>query len=273
MCCGSCFASERFLFRGDMQMHQGACTVREVDFVTSLRAFHKLPVGVVIWQLRDPRDVRSLYFVGVNPAAERELRVTVGFAVGKSISECFPKFLDTPAPERYRQVVLSGKPDTFGEIAYQDARIPEGVFWLDSFPLPGGCIGVALENITERKREFERQSRALNLVHHITLFLNKAPSVIEAAQFCVDEVCTQLSLPVGRFFLSDETSPSRFVPNPVWHFADVRRFRAFRTATELYERDLTNKLALEHRAMQGRKAGLVRSVGFSVVENDFLRGV
>jgi len=254
-------------------MHRGACTVGEVDLATRLRAFHKLPVGVAVWNLRDPKDLRSFRLVGVNPAAEREVRVPMTFAVGKAITDCFPRLLDTPAPEQYRRVILSGQPHTFGELSYQDSRIPAGVFWIDCFPLPDRCVGIALENITERKREVESQTRALQLLHRVTLLLNTAPSVIEGAQLCVDAVCTQFGFPVGRFFLSDEMSPSRFAPNPVWHFSDVRRFRAFRKATELYERDLTNKLALEHRAIHGRKAGLVRSVGFSVVENDFLRGV
>src|ERR1700761_1905668 len=165
MCRGSCNTSDWFLFRGDDRMHQGACTVHEVDLVTSLRAFHSLPVGVAVWQLLDARDVRSLWFVGVNPAAERELRVPLGFAVGKSIADCFPKLLDSPIPEHYKTVVLSGKPDTFGEFFYRDARIPEGVFWVDCFPLPDRCIGVAIENITERKRMSQAQGRALQLLH------------------------------------------------------------------------------------------------------------
>jgi hypothetical protein len=254
-------------------MHEGVCTVREIDLDTSVRAFRTLPTGVAIWQLRNPRDVRSLRLVGVNPAAERELRAPLAFALGKPISESFPRLLDTPIPERYRGVILSGKPDTFGELVYGDARIPEGTFWVDCFPLPDGCVGVALENITDRKRVVENQSRALRLLHRVTLFLNDAPTVIEAAQFCVDQICTKFDFAVGRFFLADESCPSRFVPNPVWHFGDPKQFKAFRKATELYERDLTNKLALEYRTIQGQKAGLSRSLGFSVVENDFLRGV
>jgi hypothetical protein len=59
----------------------------------------------------------------------------------------------------------------------------------------------------------------------------------------------------------------------VWHFSDPRRFRAFRNATELYERDISNKLILEHRSTEARRAGLKRSIGFSILENNLLRGV
>jgi hypothetical protein len=254
-------------------MHQGACAVREVDLATTLRAFQKLPVGIAVWQLRDVDDVRSLRFVGSNPAAERELRAPVGFAVGKPITQCFPKLLDTRVPEFCRRAVLTGKPGTLGEVAYRDAHIPAGVFWMDCFPLPERCAGIALENITQPKDLVGNQLRALLLLNRITVFLSDAPTALAAAQFCVDEICAQIGWPVGRFFLSDELSPSRFLPNPVWHLSDAPRFRAFRKATEMYELDLSNKLALQHRTTQGKKARLSRSVGFSVVENDSLHGV
>jgi hypothetical protein len=254
-------------------MRQEMPVVGEIDAGRNLHFFRDLPMGVALWQLHDPRDVRSLRFLGVNPAGERELRAPVGFALGKLIADCFPKLLETQVPESCRRVALSGKPDTIGEVAYRDSHIPAGVFWMDCFPLPQRCVGLALENITERKSTIDNQSRALQLLHRIALFLNKASDALEAAQFCVHEICKQIGWPVGRFFLSDEASPSRFLPNPVWHFSDAHRFEAFRKATELYERDLTNKLALEYRVTQGRRAGLAKSVGFSVVEKDCLRGV
>ena len=172
-------------------MHQGACAVREVDLETSLRAFRRLPIGVAVWQLRDPNDLRSLRLVDANPAAEREFRTPLGFAVGKPITECFPKLLDTPVPEKCRRVLVSGKPESLGEFTYRDSRIPEGVFWVDAFPLPDRCVGLALENITERKRTIQNQTRALQLLHRITIFLNEMPASLEAAQFCVDEICSK----------------------------------------------------------------------------------
>jgi hypothetical protein len=255
------------------QMRLGARTLNEVDLDTSIRVLHKLPVGLMVWQLQDPKDVRSLRCVDLNPAAEREFRAPLSFAIGKPIAACFPKLLDTPAPEVYRRVAVTGTPKTVGELSYHDDHIPDGVFWIACFPLPGRCVGAAMENITDRKRMTENQTRALQVLHRITLVINESSSVLEAAQSCVDEICTQIGWPVGRLFLSDDASKSRFLPNPVWHFSESRRFRAFRKATELYERDLKNKLALEYRAEQGRRAGLTRSIGFKIVENDFLRGV
>ena len=101
-------------------MHQGACAVREFDLKTSLLAFRDLPVGVAILQLPNPKDLRSLRLIGANQAVERELRAPIRCAIGKPIAETFPKFLDTPAAERYRQVALSGMPEILGEFTYQE---------------------------------------------------------------------------------------------------------------------------------------------------------
>ena len=254
-------------------MRHGVSVVPASDVDQSLEIFHNLPIGVAVWQLRDPKDVRSFWLVGVNPAAEREARAPLGYAVGKAITENFPKLLATNLPNRWRHVALSGRAETLGEFVYGDSHIAESVFWVECFPLPDHCVGVAMQNITERKRTAENQIRALQLLHSITVHLNGTDTVLEAAQFCVDEICTEIAWPVGRFFLSDDDCPSRFLPNPVWHFSDTRRFDGFRKATELYERDLSNKLALEYRSIQGKKAGLRRSIGFSVIEDDSLRGV
>jgi hypothetical protein len=254
-------------------MHPTVRTVRELDLDSTLRMIRQLPIGVAIWQLRKPEDIRSFFLVGVNQAAEREARSRLSYAVGKFITQGFPRLLETHLPDRWRRVILSEKPETLGEFVYGDSHIPEGVFWVECFPLPDRCVGVAMENITERKRAAESQLRSLQLLHSITIHLNEAPTLLEAAQFCVDEICTQIKWPVGRFFLADDDCPSRFLPNPVWHFSDPTRFRPFRRATEVFERDLSNKLALQHRMTQAQKAGLARSVGFSVIERNYLRGV
>ena len=78
---------------------------------------------------------------------------------------------------------------------------------------------------------------------------------------------------MGRLFLTDEHSATRFVPNPIWYFSDAHRFEGFRQATEMFEQDLTNKFVLDYRMRQGTKAGLTRSVGFSVLEGNILRAV
>jgi hypothetical protein len=238
-----------------------------------LQTFHNIHLGVLVWKLEDSRDVRSLRLLDLNGAAERELGTSVRSAVGKVIAETFPALLDTHVPDSCRAVIASGVGETVGEVRYADSRIPERVFWFDCFPLFGNCVGAAFENITERKRSEQTKAGALQLLHRITVAINGSTTAADAAQVCLREVCQQIGWPVGRLFLTDEHSPTRFVPNPIWYFSDAHRFEGFRQATEMFERDLTNKFVLDYRMRQGIKAGLTRSVGFSVLEGDILRAV
>jgi signal transduction histidine kinase/CheY-like chemotaxis protein len=69
------------------------------------------------------------------------------------MDEAFPHLLDTDLPGHYREVLLSGSERDLGEVR---ERIGEGaderVFSVKVFPLPGHCVGVAFEDITERRR-------------------------------------------------------------------------------------------------------------------------
>jgi hypothetical protein len=170
-------------------------------------------------------------------------------------------------------VILSGMPETAGEVRYQDARVQNNIFWFDCFPLPGSCVGAAFENITDDKRVDQTKSVALRLLHRITVAINDSNNVADAAHVCLTEVCEHIRWPVGHLFLVDKGFTAGFAPNPMWHFSDSRRFRAFRDATERYERDLTNKFLLECRFRQGKKAGLTQSLGFAVLEGNALRAI
>jgi hypothetical protein len=238
-----------------------------------LRAFESLPIGVLVWRLEDPNDARSLRLVDCNAAAEREWGEFNGERVGKTIGTIAPGLLENGIAERYRQVVLRGKPETIGELRHEEANIPDRTFWIESFPLPARCVGVAIENITQRRRSEAGRTRDLEMLHRVTVGLNGSSSSLEAAQLCLDEVCENTHWPVGRLFLIDEKCATRFQPNSIWHFSDSARFTRFRQATEMYERDLKNKFVLEYRMRQGKKAGLTRSVGFSVLEGNWLRAV
>jgi hypothetical protein len=80
--------------------------------------------GVLVWQLEDLRDVRSLRLLGLNEAAERELGASGREAIGKVIAETFPALLKTDLPDRCRTVIASGQPESVGEVRYSDSRIP-----------------------------------------------------------------------------------------------------------------------------------------------------
>jgi hypothetical protein len=243
------------------------------DSTPQLNTFHNIPLGLIVWQLKDPNEIRTLRLLAVNGAAERELGGHLRDAIGKDLAEALPAFLKTSLPACCRRVIVSGMPETAGEVRYEDARGQNNIFWFDCFPLPGNCVGAAFENITGHKRVDQSKSGALRLLHRITVAINDSSNVADAADVCLTEVCEHIGWPVGHLFLVDEGSTAGFAPKPIWHFSDSHRFRAFRDATERYERDLSNKFLLECRIRQGKKAGLTQSLGFAVLEGNALRAI
>src|SRR5580704_6003024 len=126
--------------------------VNATDLAVQLKALSKFRRGVLVWQLEDLRDVRSLRLLDLNEAAERALGASVREAIGKVIAETFPALLKTDLPDRCRTVIASGQPESVGEVRYSDSGIQDSVFWFECFPLPGNCVGTTFENITARKR-------------------------------------------------------------------------------------------------------------------------
>jgi PAS domain len=125
-----------------------------IDSAAQLDTFHNIPLGLIVWQLKDTSDVRGLRLVAVNGAAEREFGAPLCDAIGKEIGETFPSLLKTNLPVYCGRVILSGKPETAGEVRYEDTRAPDRIFWFDCFPLPDNCVG---NGATIRWRLYGRQ--------------------------------------------------------------------------------------------------------------------
>ena len=129
--------------------------------------FRNMQVGVNVWCLQDREDLRSFKLISTNPAAAHSLGVRTEDILGKRMDEAFPHMLDTDLPHQYREVVLSGKGRDLGEVRepYGESTAA-GVFSVKVFPVPPDCVGVAFENITERRRLEEqlRQSQRLEAV-------------------------------------------------------------------------------------------------------------
>lgn len=148
---------------------------------------------------------------------------------------------------------------------YGDA-VPDGLFWFDCFP-PQAIAWASLSRTSPTvTRAPNRRAGALQLLHRITVAFNPSSSFTDAAQLCPTEVCNHIGWPVGRLFLVDDDSPARFIPNPYLAVQRGSPVSGFRGPPKLYEWDLTNRLVLQHRVAQGNRAGLTRSVAFSILE-------
>lgn len=110
----------------------------------------KLPVGVVLLLLEDPSDVKTFRIVDVNRAAAEITGTSTRMLLGRTLAD-FPKLLETPIPGQWLAALRSGKARNLGEISYGDKRIRQGTYSVRVFPLSSNFLGVAFEDVTDRK--------------------------------------------------------------------------------------------------------------------------
>jgi diguanylate cyclase (GGDEF)-like protein/PAS domain S-box-containing protein len=108
-------------------------------------------IGLLVLHLESRNDAQSFRLVDINPAAVEFLGAPRERLLGKTLAD-FPELLKTDLPKQFLEVVRTGKPQDLGEILYGDELIRHGTYASKAFPLPNQCLGIAFENITERKR-------------------------------------------------------------------------------------------------------------------------
>lgn len=126
----------------------------------------RLPLGIAVLQLENPQDPRTFRITEINPAVTRLTGATQEDLNGRTLAE-LPKLLKTRFPHACAEALRSGEPRNLGDISYGDERIREGIYAVQIFPLSGNFMGVAFENVTERRRadralrDSEEQFRSL----------------------------------------------------------------------------------------------------------------
>ncbi len=139
-------------------------TIAVVEDITSLKQAQesiqlysdivkRMQLGLLVWQMPDLNDVQSLRLVECNPAAQQMLQITATYdeLVGKPLTALFPELLDTDIPNIYADVIRSGQGRDLCEGCYGDTTSQQ-IFAMKAFPLPNRCIGLVVEDITQRKQ-------------------------------------------------------------------------------------------------------------------------
>jgi PAS domain S-box-containing protein len=110
-----------------------------------------MPVGLLVLHLENPRDAKTFKIIDANPAAASLTGTTLEALRGKTLAD-FPKLLKTPLPASCLDTLRAQEPRNFGEIAYGDERIREGIYAVQVFPLSHDFLGVLFENVTDQRR-------------------------------------------------------------------------------------------------------------------------
>lgn len=124
-------------------------------------------IGLSVWRPSTERE-GDLTLVAFNPATERIAGLALEESVGRSMLEMFPGLAATELPETLSRVAADGQQRELPSL-----RLPTGTdgqlrtFAAKVFTLPSGCVGLALEDITEQARARKLQAaerRVLELV-------------------------------------------------------------------------------------------------------------
>ena len=108
---------------------------------------NSIPSGVYIYQFEPPD---RFVLLDANPAAEQLTGITAKEWRGKEFNEMWPEARKSGIAEACLSVVKTGETVQVEELHYEDERLA-GAFAMYVFLMPSERVGVAFENITERK--------------------------------------------------------------------------------------------------------------------------
>ena len=132
----------------------------EQALLQAANIFNNIQQGLLIYRLDDLNDDKSLRMIAVNPASTQLLGFSENDMIGKTLDEIFPNLRKRKIPQQYAEVVRTQIPIEFDDVFYEDNEVSAGSFSAKVFPLPDQCVGIAFENVSERRKtELELRDR------------------------------------------------------------------------------------------------------------------
>ena len=110
--------------------------------------------ALIVVQLVDPSDPRSLLLMAANPAASDRLGRDATTLVGSRLVDAFPVLRGGPIPERLLHTIQVGV--GFDSEMSLTAAPDSPVYSVHTFPLPGAAAAMSLHDVTDRARVQQR---------------------------------------------------------------------------------------------------------------------
>ncbi|MBN2011316.1 PAS domain S-box protein [candidate division KSB1 bacterium] len=114
------------------------------------KIINAMPVGLHVYHLEDVNNDRTLRMTAANDAASQYTGVSIESMIGRTLDENFPGLRELGIPQKYAEVIRTGKSIEIEHISYADDRIRNSDFSVKAIPLPNNCVAVVFDNITER---------------------------------------------------------------------------------------------------------------------------
>jgi signal transduction histidine kinase len=122
-----------------------------------------IPIGMAIWRADDLDDRTSFVLVAANIAWAASIGVARGRSMGQTMAELMPAAMLTALPDVYLDVIRRDEPRSLEDFVLP---FPTGDLIVDvrAVPLPGNCVGVALEDVTERVQGISARRQQLRRI-------------------------------------------------------------------------------------------------------------
>ena len=129
-----------------------------------------IPSGLFIFRFEPPD---RLILVSGNPEAERLTGLYVAKWRGREFTEIWPRAREIGLSDSIINVMETGETYETEDLQYRDNRL-EGGYRIRAFRMPSNRLGVAFENITERKRAEEDRRTLTSIVENSRDFIGLA---------------------------------------------------------------------------------------------------
>lgn len=114
-----------------------------------------IPMGLAVLRFDDLNDPATLRLVSMNAMAGKISGLIPEEVIGKPVAQFRPAIFQTEIPGLYLSVIRSKRARDIPDFRYPGESFMKEIFHLRIFPLPNQSVGVAYENITEKRRSEE----------------------------------------------------------------------------------------------------------------------
>ncbi|MBN2010019.1 PAS domain S-box protein [candidate division KSB1 bacterium] len=139
-----------------------------------------IPAGLFIYQYEHPD---RLILLDANPEAERLTGIKIDEWRDKEFNEIWPNAHEIDMVNKFLQPIRTGEMFETEDLFYHDDRLA-GAYRIHTFNMPGDRLGVAFEDITERRqaeqlaqKEQSRSQQYLDTIEVILVALNAAGDI------------------------------------------------------------------------------------------------
>lgn len=145
----------------------GMKTLQKQMYISKIQQYAdivaEMKLGLLVFNLQINNDKETLILQSANPAAAKIFDFDPEIAIGKSIHSLIPNLEQKDIIDRLVNIAATRERNDAGELCYSDYRIRKSWFSYNAFSIPENCVGVMMEDITDRKTA---ESEIIYLSYH-----------------------------------------------------------------------------------------------------------